>query len=66
MGWVFQAFQDVVSVELAMPPSTGESPPDMKKPNRGFAFAHFASHAVRACLQHLMITTEDKKHYNGY
>lgn len=45
---VRQAFQDVVSVELAMPPSTGESPPDKKKQNRGFAFVHFVSHAAAA------------------
>jgi len=42
---VRQAFQDVVSVEVAMPPRTGESPPDKRKLNRGFAFVHFASHA---------------------
>uniref|UniRef100_A0A0D6QUX4 RRM domain-containing protein n=2 Tax=Araucaria cunninghamii TaxID=56994 RepID=A0A0D6QUX4_ARACU len=45
---VRQAFQDVVSVELAMPLSTGESPPDKKKQNRGFAFVRFSSHAAAA------------------
>jgi len=45
---VRQAFQDVVSVVLGMPPNTGESVPDKKKHNRGFAFVHFASHAAAA------------------
>lgn len=44
---VFQAFQDVESVELALPPAT-ESAADKKLQNRGFAFVHFATHAAAA------------------
>eukprot|EP00249_Psilotum_nudum_P005047 c18534_g1_i1 orf=317-1885(+) len=45
---VRQALQDVQSVELAMPPSTGESPPGKKQQNRGFAFVHFSTHSAAA------------------
>ncbi|KAJ7536287.1 hypothetical protein O6H91_12G063400 [Diphasiastrum complanatum] len=44
---VRQAFQDVYSVVLAMPTSTGESP-NKKQQNRGFAFVHFVSHSAAA------------------
>lgn len=43
---VCQAFQDVVSVDLAMPLSTTEK--DKKKNNRGFAFVRFSSHGAAA------------------
>ncbi|XP_057815052.1 uncharacterized protein LOC131028731 [Cryptomeria japonica] len=45
---VRQAFQEVASVDLAMPLSTGESNPDKKKHNRGFAFVRFSSHGAAA------------------
>lgn len=44
-----QTFQNVVSIELAMPPSTGESPPradPKRKQNRGFGFVKFTNHGV--------------------
>nr|XP_010939344.1 probable RNA-binding protein 46 [Elaeis guineensis] len=43
---VHQAFKDVVSVDLAMPPSSGDS--GKKQLNRGFAFVQFFSHAAAA------------------
>ncbi|KAG1347820.1 APOBEC1 complementation factor-like [Cocos nucifera] len=43
---VRQAFKDVVSVDLAMPPSSGHS--GKKQLNRGFAFVRFSSHAAAA------------------
>ncbi|KAH9304487.1 hypothetical protein KI387_008891, partial [Taxus chinensis] len=45
---VRQAFQDVVSVDLAIPLSTGGTSPDKKKQNRGFAFVRFSSHGAAA------------------
>ncbi|XP_058080900.1 uncharacterized protein LOC131229058 isoform X2 [Magnolia sinica] len=44
---VHQAFQDVVSTELAMPSKTGDSA-DGKRQNRGFAFVQFSSHGAAA------------------
>lgn len=38
-------FPDIVSVDLAMPSGSGETP-SQKKQNRGFAFVKFSSHAV--------------------
>ncbi|XP_049934904.1 uncharacterized protein LOC116259353 isoform X2 [Nymphaea colorata] len=45
---VRQAFDDVLSVDLAMPLSPGESGRGKKQKNRGFAFVHFTSHAAAA------------------
>ncbi|KAF8408193.1 hypothetical protein HHK36_007335 [Tetracentron sinense] len=41
-------FQDVASVDLAMPLSGGNIPPGQKRQNRGFAFIQFLSHAAAA------------------
>ncbi|KAL5987811.1 hypothetical protein ACLOJK_035565 [Asimina triloba] len=41
---VRQAFQDILSVDLAMSSKTGE-PVDRRRQNRGFAFVQFSSHA---------------------
>ncbi|KAK1383543.1 putative RNA-binding protein 46 [Heracleum sosnowskyi] len=45
---VREVFADIVSVDLATPSSTGQSPPGQKKQNRGFAFVKFSSHAAAA------------------
>ncbi|CAN6477285.1 unnamed protein product [Victoria cruziana] len=45
---VRQAFDDVLSVDLAMPLTTGEFARGRKQQNRGFAFVHFTSHAAAA------------------
>ncbi|XP_072951347.1 uncharacterized protein [Typha angustifolia] len=45
---VRQAFQDVLSVELAMPSSSENSSAGRKQLNRGFAFVRFSSHADAA------------------
>ncbi|XP_042453126.1 heterogeneous nuclear ribonucleoprotein Q-like [Zingiber officinale] len=44
---VHQAFKDVISVNLPMPPIAGDSMAGKRRLNRGFAFVHFSSHAVR-------------------
>ena len=41
-----QAFQDVTSVDLAMPFGSGDTSLSQKQQNRGFAFVKFSSHAV--------------------
>ncbi|KAL8124668.1 uncharacterized protein LOC141718492 [Apium graveolens] len=46
--YVREVFEDIVSVDLATPSSTGQSPPGQKKQNRGFAFVKFSSHAAAA------------------
>ncbi|XP_058227221.1 uncharacterized protein LOC131335745 isoform X1 [Rhododendron vialii] len=45
---VHQAFPDVVSIDLAMPFSSGDSAPGQKQQNRGFAIVKFSSHAAAA------------------
>ncbi|XP_073005048.1 uncharacterized protein [Typha latifolia] len=45
---VRQAFQDVLSVDLAMPSSSENSSAGRKQLNRGFAFVRFSSHADAA------------------
>ncbi|XP_057971269.1 uncharacterized protein LOC131160001 isoform X2 [Malania oleifera] len=45
---VHQVFEDVVSVDLAMPLSNGSVPAGQKQQNRGFAFIEFSSHAAAA------------------
>lgn len=44
---VCQAFQDVTSVDLAMPFGSGDTSLGQKQQNRGFAFVKFSSHADR-------------------
>lgn len=43
-----QAFQDVVSVELAVVPAPEETPADKKRQNRGFGFITFKDHSAAA------------------
>lgn len=45
---VHQAFPDVVSIDLAMPFSSGDSALGQKQQNRGFAIVKFSSHAAAA------------------
>ncbi|WKA04020.1 hypothetical protein VitviT2T_022086 [Vitis vinifera] len=45
---VCQAFQDVTSVDLAMPFGSGDTSLGQKQQNRGFAFVKFSSHAAAA------------------
>ncbi|KAK3005957.1 hypothetical protein RJ639_017660 [Escallonia herrerae] len=45
---VRRVFPDVVSVDLALPSNSGETPIGQKKQNRGFAFVKFSSHAAAA------------------
>ncbi|GMP30724.1 hypothetical protein CsSME_00005256 [Camellia sinensis var. sinensis] len=45
---VRQAFPDVVSVDLARPFSSGDTPLGQKQQNRGFAIVKFSSHAGRS------------------
>ncbi|CAL5325904.1 probable RNA-binding protein 46 [Camellia sinensis] len=45
---VRQAFPDVVSVDLARPFSSGDTPLGQKQQNRGFAIVKFSSHAAAA------------------
>ncbi|CAK9186022.1 unnamed protein product [Ilex paraguariensis] len=45
---VHQVFPDVVSVNLAMPFTSGDKPLGKKQQNRGFAFVKFSSHAAAA------------------
>ncbi|PSS33659.1 APOBEC1 complementation factor like [Actinidia chinensis var. chinensis] len=45
---VHQVFPDVVSIDLAMPLSTGNTTVGQKQQNRGFAIVKFSSHAAAA------------------